>query len=43
MYIVKVWDICWKRLYYSGGLFHLSLHSVCNKYVNNVILNESYI
>jgi hypothetical protein len=29
--------------YDSGGLFRLSLHDVCNKYVNNVISNESYI
>jgi hypothetical protein len=29
--------------YDSGGLFHLSLHDVCNKFVNNVISNESYI
>jgi hypothetical protein len=27
----------------SGGLFHISLHDVCNKSVNNVISNESYI
>ena len=29
--------------YESGGLFRLSLHDVCNKSVNNVISNESYI
>jgi hypothetical protein len=29
--------------YDSGGLFRLSLHDVCNKFVNNVISNESYI
>jgi hypothetical protein len=29
--------------YDSGGLFLLSLHDVCNKYVNNVISNELYI
>ena len=29
--------------YDSGGLFCLSLHDVCNKSVNNVISNESYI
>jgi hypothetical protein len=29
--------------YDSGGLFRLSLHDVCNKSVNNVILIESYI
>jgi hypothetical protein len=29
--------------YDSGGLFRLSLHDVCNKVVNNVISNESYI
>jgi hypothetical protein len=29
--------------YDSGGLFHLSLHDVRNKSVNNVISNESYI
>jgi hypothetical protein len=29
--------------YDSGGLFRLSLHDVCNKSMNNVILNESYI
>jgi hypothetical protein len=29
--------------YDSGGLVHLSLHDVCNKSVNNVISNESYI
>jgi hypothetical protein len=29
--------------YDSGGLFHLSLHDVCNKSVNNVVSNESYI
>jgi hypothetical protein len=31
------------KSYDSGGLFRLSLHDVCNKSVNNVILNESYI
>jgi hypothetical protein len=29
--------------YDSGGLFHLSLHDVYNKSVNNVISNKSYI
>jgi hypothetical protein len=29
--------------YNSGDLFRLSLHDVCNKSVNNVISNESYI
>jgi hypothetical protein len=29
--------------YDSGGLFRLSLHDVCNKSVNHVISNESYI
>jgi hypothetical protein len=29
--------------YDSGGLFHLSLHYVCNESVNNVISKESYI
>jgi hypothetical protein len=29
--------------YDSGGLFRLSLHDVCNKSVNNMISNESYI
>jgi hypothetical protein len=29
--------------YDSGGLFRLYLHDVCNKSVNNVISNESYI
>jgi hypothetical protein len=29
--------------YDIGGLFRLSLHDVCNKSVNNVISNESYI
>jgi hypothetical protein len=29
--------------YDSGGLFRLSLHDVCNKFVNNVISIESYI
>jgi hypothetical protein len=29
--------------YDSGGLFSLSLHDVCNKSVNNVISNKSYI
>jgi hypothetical protein len=29
--------------YDSGGLFCLSLHDACNKSVNNVISNESYI
>jgi hypothetical protein len=29
--------------YESGDLFRLSLHDVCNKSVNNVILNELYI
>jgi hypothetical protein len=29
--------------YDGGGLFRLSLHDVCNKSVNNVIPNESYI
>jgi hypothetical protein len=29
--------------YDSGGLFRLSLHDVCNKSMNNVISNESYI
>jgi hypothetical protein len=31
------------KCYDSGGLLHLSLHDVCNKSVNNVISNESYI
>jgi hypothetical protein len=29
--------------YDIGGLFRLSLHDVCNKSVNNVVSNESYI
>jgi hypothetical protein len=29
--------------YDSGGLFRLSFHNVCNKSVNSVISNESYI
>jgi hypothetical protein len=29
--------------YDSGGLFRFFLHDVCNKCVNNVISNESYI
>jgi hypothetical protein len=29
--------------YDGGGLSRLSLHDVCNKFVNNVISNESYI
>ncbi|KAL5677466.1 hypothetical protein ACJX0J_013597, partial [Zea mays] len=29
--------------YDSGGLFRLSLHDACNKSVNNVVSNESYI
>jgi hypothetical protein len=29
--------------YDYGGLFHLSLHDLCNKVVNNVISNESNI
>jgi hypothetical protein len=29
--------------YDSEGLFRLSLHDVCNKSVNNVISNKSYI
>jgi hypothetical protein len=29
--------------YDSGGLFYLSLYGVCNKSVNSVISNESYI
>ena len=29
--------------YDSGGLFRLSLHDVCNRSVNNVVSNESYI
>jgi hypothetical protein len=29
--------------YDSGGLFRLSLHDVCNKSVNNMISNKSYI
>jgi hypothetical protein len=29
--------------YDSGGLFRLSLHDVCNKFVNNAISNESYL
>jgi hypothetical protein len=29
--------------YHSGGLFYLYLHDVCNKSVNNVISNDSYI
>jgi hypothetical protein len=32
-----------RKSYDSGGLFRLSLHDVCNKSVNNVISNESYI
>jgi hypothetical protein len=29
--------------YDNGGLFRLSLHDMCNKSVNNVFSNESYI
>jgi hypothetical protein len=29
--------------YNSGGLFCLSLHDACNKSLNNVVSNESYI
>jgi hypothetical protein len=32
-----------EKCYDSGGLFRLSLYDVCNKSVNNVVLNESYI
>ena len=32
-----------EKCYDSGGLFRLSLHDVCNKFVNNVISNELYI
>jgi hypothetical protein len=32
-----------RKGYDSGGLFCLSLHDVCNKYVNNVISNASHI
>jgi hypothetical protein len=31
------------KVYDSGGLFRLSLHDTCNKYVNNTVLNESNI
>jgi hypothetical protein len=31
------------KCYDSGSLLRLSLHDVCNKSVNNAILNESYI
>jgi hypothetical protein len=32
-----------RKGYDSGGLFRLSLHDVCNKSVNNVVSNGSYI
>jgi hypothetical protein len=32
-----------RKGYDSRGLFSLSLHDMCNKYVNNVVSNESYI
>jgi hypothetical protein len=41
--ILSKYEIFIRKGYDSGGLFHLSLHDVCNKFVNNVILNESYI
>jgi hypothetical protein len=41
--ILSKYGIFVEKGYDSGGLFHLSLHDVCNKSMNNVILNESYI
>jgi hypothetical protein len=32
-----------RKGYDSGGLFRLSLHDTYNKYVNNVVSNESNI
>jgi hypothetical protein len=42
-YILSKYGTFVGKCYDSGGLFCLSLHDVCNKSVNNVILNESYI
>jgi hypothetical protein len=42
-YILSKYGTFVGKGYDSRGLFRLSLHNVCNKYVNNVILNESYV
>jgi hypothetical protein len=42
-YILSKYGTFVGKGYDSGGLFRLSLHDVCNKSVNNVISNESYI
>jgi hypothetical protein len=41
--ILSKYETFVRKCYDSGGLFCLSLHDVCNKPVNNVISNESYI
>jgi hypothetical protein len=41
--ILSKYETVFGKGYDSGGLFRLSLHDVCNKSVNNVISNESYI
>jgi hypothetical protein len=41
--ILSKYETFFGKGYNSGGLFRLSLHDVCNKSVNNVISNESYI
>jgi hypothetical protein len=42
-FILSKYAIFVGKGYDSGGLFRLSLHDVCNKSVNNVVSNESYI
>jgi hypothetical protein len=42
-YILSKYGTFVGKGYDSRGLFRLSLHDVCNKSVNNVILNKSYI
>jgi hypothetical protein len=39
-YIMSKYGPFVRKGYDCGGLFHLSLHDMCNKTVNNVILNE---
>jgi hypothetical protein len=41
--ILSKYETFVRKCYDSGGLFRLSLHDVCNKSMNNVISNESYI
>jgi hypothetical protein len=41
--ILSKYEIFAGKGYDIGGLFRLILHDVCNKFVINVVSNESYI